>query len=488
MFKKVFGFVLILFLFEAGFCQIAQSKRVELEIKHYEDFFNVISGEQHGIMILKESSKRVENGYNWEFIHIDTSLNITWRKEIAIDFDLSLIGFVHHNSYAYLLFDKNEKEMELIKVGFEQGDTSNYKIQKTIPVEFTHFDIVGQSAILAGAFNARPVVFIYDFINQKIKTLPGFFNNNSEITQISVDNENNNFSVISIEKGLHKKYYVGVRIFDQFGSLIHTQQVEPEDGKNFVFGIVSKLQDQYLLVGTYAKRKSKESKGIFFTRLDSASNVNYYAYTDFENFFNYMKAKRKKRVKDRIERKKIKGQKLKFNYRLLVHDIMENNNQYIMLGEAYFPKYQNNSASFQNLKYNLPTYHYTHAVVFGFDKKGQLLWDNSFEINDVKTFYLKKYVHADVRDDKIVLLYMFENVIRSKFIKESEVLEGKTLNEIKLLFEDDVAKNNEYITNDLNHWYGHFFYAYGIQRIKNLKESGVKLNRKIFYINKLSYE
>ncbi len=35
--------------------------------------------------------------------------------------------------------------------------------------------------------------------------------------------------------------------------------------------------------------------------------IKYYNYGDLERFFNYMKARREKRVKERIERRKIRG-------------------------------------------------------------------------------------------------------------------------------------------------------------------------------------
>ncbi len=35
------------------------------------------------------------------------------------------------------------------------------------------------------------------------------------------------------------------------------------------------------------------------------------------------------------------------------------------------------------------------------------------------------------------------------------------------------------------HWYDNFYLAYGIQKIKNSKDNDTKLNRRVFYINKI---
>ena len=123
-----------------------------------------------------------------------------------------------------------------------------------------------------------------------------------------------------------------------------------------------------------------------------------------------------------------------------------------------------------------------------FNKKGKVLWDNSFEINDVTSFSLDQYVNASIEEKRVILLYLYENVIRSKLINEDEILEGKTFDDIKMKFEDDVAKNNDYEIGGLSLWYDKFFYAYGVQRIKNLKDREAKLSRKVFYINKITYQ
>jgi hypothetical protein len=229
------------------------------------------------------------------------------------------------------------------------------------------------------------------------------------------------------------------------------------------------------------------------------NEIKYYNYAELENFFSYMKAKREKRVKKRISRKKIKGKKLKFNYRLLVHDIIPYENNFILLGEAYYPKYNHYnsyggiysyypSRGYGYERYYFDGYHYTHAVVIGFDNEGNLLWDNSFEINDAMSYRLKQFVHVDPREDEIVLLYNFENVIRTKLIQGDKVIEGKSFNDISLKFQDDVVKSNDSEYGGLEEWYDNKFFAYGVQKIKNLRDVGVKLNRRVFFINKIVYE
>jgi hypothetical protein len=211
-----------------------------------------------------------------------------------------------------------------------------------------------------------------------------------------------------------------------------------------------------------------------------------------------MKASREKRVRERIARKKIKGKKLRFNYRLLVHEIIDTEDGFIMLGEAFYPKYSSrgsmgyeavlNPMTGNYLGMYLEGYKYTHAVVIEFDEKGRIKWDNSFEITDVLTSNLNQFVNATVEGDNIVLLYLFENIIRSKIIQGDQVLEGKSYEDLRLKYENDQVRNSDVEFGGIEKWSDDTFVAYGVQRIRNMKDSGVDLNRRVFFVNKLIYK
>ena len=100
---------------------------------------------------------------------------------------------------------------------------------------------------------------------------------------------------------------------------------------------------------------------------------------------------------------------------------------------------------------------------------------------------LNKFVKVSVQEDKIVLLYIYENILRTKIIKENEILESKSFDPIALKLQSDERKETEKYMEGMDNWYDRNFYAYGVQNIKNLKDKDVKLNRKVFYINKIQY-
>ena len=124
--------------------------------------------------------------------------------------------------------------------------------------------------------------------------------------------------------------------------------------------------------------------------------------------------------------------------------------------------------------------------MIGLSKNGKLLWDNSFEINDIKSFDLKQFVKTYPRDNRIVLLYLFKNTIRSKIIKDGNVLEGKQNEELEPKSKYNKINNEDTEWSELQYGYQGNFYAYGVQHVKILS-SGDEGSQKVFFINKVAY-
>ena len=484
---------------------LIQPDRIEFEIDNKDGDFQIIPAEENGLLVIKETRNKSRNGFEWNFNLVDSALNIQWTRQYPIPFGSSFLGYDYNQGGFYLLFGKSEyklEDMRVMRLSLDKGDTSSYVVNTVFPVQLSTFEVVDNTIIFGGQANFRPVVMLYDMIEQKPQVLPGFYNTNSEIIDIRTDDETKSFTVILNESTIRKKVTVSIKTFDSKGNLLHTKSLDTDYEKSLIDGVSTSFSngEQYI-AGTYSKRKSEFSRGLYLAKLKGQNQelIKYHNYADLSNFFSYMKVKRERRVKDRIKKRKDQGKKVKLNYRLLVHDIIERGDEYILIGEAYYPKYSNNNSggyytSTSNYDYrnlwvnpNFIGYNYTHAVVVGFDKSGNILWDNSFEINDVLSLSLNEFVKVNVQDDKIVLLYIYENVLRAKIIQDSEIIEGKSFDPIALKFKSDEVKDTNKQMEGMDNWFDGNFYAYGVQDIKNLKDKDVKLNRKVFYINKIQY-
>ena len=180
----------------------------------------------------------------------------------------------------------------------------------------------------------------------------------------------------------------------------------------------------------------------------------------------------------------------------------ENNGQYVLLGEAFYPKYRTITGNYSGPFVPVSTfdngifrtnrvfegYRYTHAVVIGFDSRGKLLWDNSLAIDDIISMDLEQFVNITLVDDKAVLLYLRDNVLHSKVINGGDVVEGTMRHDLRLKYEHDELTETPPDVEVLKPWYDKVFFAYGVREIKNLRDNGVKLSRQVFFVNKVVYQ
>lgn len=503
----IFPLVLLLGVVSPLQAQLVQPARLELELNDMEEYYAIISVEEKGVILYREDYKESRSGRSvYEILCFDTELNEKWSTRLEVK-DGKFRGYEYNNGKLYFLFlEKGHKEdtYQIFTIDVETSLSSAHKIENAIPLELTEFTTVDNVMLLGGYVNFRPTVIFFDLNTEKYRVVPGLYTNNSELLEIKADEKNKTFTILHTERMRNRQYTISSKTFDRDGNPLFDYRLKPDADRNLLYGRTTSFGDDALhIAGTYSHGNTKFSRGVFIANLyaDGSQKINYYNYGDLENFFSYMKAKRAKRVKDRIKRRKVQGKKIKLNYKLLVHDVIEKDNANILLGEAFYPKYSNRTVTHSYRTFNdyynpmavqtstnLEGYRYTHAVLIGFDEDGKLLWDNSFEINDVLSPVLQKYVQVLPFPDYTVLLYMYENVVRSKIIKKDEVLEGKHSEDIATLYENDEVKDAESGPGGLEEWYDDYFYAYGVQRIRNPDNPEVKMNRKVFYVNKITYQ
>jgi len=501
-------------LITAGFCfcsiwllgQIEQPRRYEASIKDGEDYYTLLSANENGLVLFRETKELDrKKGHLWEMIKLDTALNEEWKYLHYINITYQFLGYDYSDDYVYLLFKPGEYKVDewwVLKINLLTKEATEHNVKRIVPITLRDFSVFENIAIFVGQVNYRPAIIIHDFVNEKTRVLPGIYGNQTEIVDVKTDPITNTINVIINERGYDRNLTFTIKSYNKNGELLRKIRLNPDRDISLLDGVSTILPSGIQFVaGTYTRRRSKYSRGMFIARLnpEAGEEIVYYNYADFKNFFKYMKKKRENRVKNRIARRREKGKKLKFNYKVLMHEIIERDGNFIALGEAYYPRYYSQNRSYRGIysygpgynpsysNYNFDGFRYTHAVVLGFDKQGIKLWDNSFEINDVVSYQLEQYVNVSVEEDKIVLLYNFENNIKSKIIQGNEVLDGKEDYDIRLQFEQDKLKKNIEDFGGLEYWYHKNFFAYGVQKIQNTLDADVTLNREVFFINKITY-
>jgi hypothetical protein len=484
------------FLTEA---QILQPTRYEHILSPLDLSFEVAPANDKGVFIYRRFSNIQNDAL--ELYFLDTAFQKKWHGYLPVDRNYVIVGYKFFNNSLFFILryhDLSKNDVQIIKLDHTAGTFLRYNIRNFIPFTHSEFHLTNRAALFGGYFNKTPVVIYYDFVTQQSKIVPGLFNEPGDLTQIKTYSDDS-FDVLVTVRNAARKRMIWVRNYESNGNIVKSVKVEPEEGKNLVFGRAIRTTDsRQIVAGVYSNNLSEFSKGIFIANITESGEqqVTYYSYADLKNFFKYMRARHEKRVQSRIERRKIKGRKIRLNYRLLVHDLIPYQGQYILVGEAFYPKYiyPEGFGSYGGFTYGrfpriqngriFDGYYYTHAVIAGFDASGKLMWDNSFEINDVRTFTLQRFVNLDAEEEKITLVYLFDNEIRSKIIKGDSVLEGKSSDLIKLKTQLDFTRKKDTEKSKLEYWHEGTFIAYGTQWI-NSDHRDLSRRRRVFFINKI---
>jgi hypothetical protein len=468
--------------------QVRQAGRFEIKLMEKEDAkYTASKLGENGLLVYRRVTGKKDDYY--ELIKLDTALNQDWTGVIPVSKKLDIIQVRSAGSTFYMLLKDPGyigKDFIIVAINQTNGTYRVFPVKNIIPFYPSEFMLTNKAALIGGYFNSRPLVLYYSFEQQSSRILPGFFNSPGELDQIKVQNDGTTDIVVS-SRNFEKRRALWIRNYDANGELLRTTILQPDEDKHLLFGRSIRLPGGKQLVAGVYGRFTEYSRGVFVASIDPSGTytIQYYNFAQLKNFFSYMRAKQQQRVKERIERKTIKGKKLKFNYRLLVHDLVDYDNQLLLVGEAFYPHYVYPKFSNPQVRTEriFDGYKYTHAIVIGFGKNGQLAWDNSFEINDVKTFQLQQYVRVQPEKEKILLMYLFDNTIRTKIISGDQVLEGKAADPMKVGLSDEELDREEENTEKLDAWYDKYFYAYGTQSLKSRRGS----YRKVFFINKITY-
>ncbi|MGK7392041.1 MAG: hypothetical protein ACNS60_16940 [Candidatus Cyclobacteriaceae bacterium M2_1C_046] len=484
-----------------SYAQITQPIRYEVELNSDSDIFHVAPDQdQDGVIVFHTNAATANKYVNWRFFKLNDSLQEEWSLSYLIDHTLLYHQHKVFKSHLFILLKSAiTYDYKVLVINIESGVMGFYEIKSYIPVSINSFEITNRAIFLGGSYNSRPIVLLYYFNLNRTLLLPNLYTLEGDLHHISPNK--NSFDVV-VSRRVRKNTLIHVYTFDYEGKMLSKDMLFPDGNMSFQNGKIIGSGNYKFLIGTYGFRRSEYSRGFYVADLkDNKNNIKFYNYGDLENFFNFMKEKKVKRIKKRIVRRKEAGKSIKFNYRLQIHNIKEINGELVVLGEAFYPHYKNQTNyssfsrrslytygnDFQQMRFD--GYRYTHAVIVGISKDGDLLWDNSFEINDVENSTLQQVVQVAQTDRELLLCYNYNNYISSKIIREDQVLKIMDPIPISLMHQEDKLKKGfNRDKGGVIKGNGNTFYAYGIQKIKNLKDEEVKLNREVFFVNKVIYK
>ena len=479
-------------------CLIAQSDttRIEIPLRPNEIRPLIVPMDSLGFALLDMRLNNLFDPTNViKIIGYNTEMKQQWEESITYNKRLTLQLYEFQQGKLYLIFgNQSRKEIEFYIVSPISGEVQKHDFLYFDNLIIEDFTVLSNNIYVLGTLKSLPVLLGFDLTAKKVSPFPMAISA-KETEVLEVFNSGDFQISVTVSMEINRVKQILTKTFD-----IRTEDgeefiVKPSEEYDLLNGKVTVLNSKdKLVIGTYGRRNRKGSQGMYVAGYVGNREVikKYHRFTEMSNFFDFLSEKEQKRIEDRASRKAEKGQNLNLKYRLLVHEAVVHNGQYVMLGEAYYPTYRTeryrkygSRGYYYDNRIVFDGYKFTHAVIAAIDKRGDLVWNHSFKINDTKTFQLKERVKLLVEPNTLTLIYNIEGQIYQLQIENGEVLEEAKGVELYTKHANDQVRDSD--LGQAEYWYEHYFLAWGYQKIKNNQGESDKNNRNVFYINKLSY-
>ncbi|MDH5367927.1 MAG: hypothetical protein OEW67_13155 [Cyclobacteriaceae bacterium] len=486
-------FVLILILWSTTWIVIAQDTiRVEIDQKYNDPQPEVVSAGVFGVVLLEH--KRDMSPGIMNLIHYDTVLEKRWEQEFPFTKKLDLVDHIVERDKLYMVF--NDEYEETLEVAV--ADLSVKQVNVFHFPYFNRFDIKEMcvkngEVYIAGMLRKLPAAIRLNLKELLLTSLPMAINGDRiEIEDMFVAKNERVSVTIAFQQRRNKE--VLIKEFDE-DNISDDLLITPTEEYDLVNGKVSHLGSKSkIVIGTYGYRNSDATQGFYIAGFYQNQEVfkKYHHFNDLDNFYSFKSDREQERIEEIIEKKKSQGREYKSKYRIMTHEVISQGGNYLMLGEAYYPTYRQQRVRrysprgyYYETKIVFDGYKYTHAVVVAFNKKGDIIWDYSFKINDIKSMELKEHVRVNSTNEITKLVYNLEGKMNIMTIRNGK-MESKDENiALPSKYENDQVKYSD--LGQSEHWYGNHYLAWGYQRIRNIEGKGSNKKRNVFYINKLTF-
>ena len=506
-----------------SFAQLSQPHRYEQKQKNSDDYFHVISLKEQGIALFRERDKYKNNNKIWELILLDTTLHERKVIELEVKERNKMVGYEVTPSHIYLLYRTGEttkNDFELIPINLNGEEEERHTIKSDLDFKLTHFVLATNSLILGGYVSKEPAILMYDLKTKTNKVVPGFFQKDTELVDLRV-NQNNTFNVVLVDRSGHENRTLLFKTFDSTGELLLEDLVKIDEQKSLQTGITSTLEREDLIViGNWGERNSKNSNGFYALTIDpfQEQKINFIAFGTLTHYLDYLKPKRANKIIEKTKADLQAGRVPNFVSSVMPYKIVEHKDGFVVLAEVYTAV--SNSGSNYNNPYSSNPYYYNpygfnpygfgsypgssrmyrpypysssgkqnnevkihETVIISFDAKANVVWDQSMVLDDLKIESAEQVSDFTIMDNNIMFLYKKESELKFKKTTISDSIGKEQTEKIKTNDPLDEIRSERDIDGFVKHWYGNSFFVWGYQTIRNINlEDRV---RDVFYINKV---
>lgn len=527
---KIISLLMILFMSGVYLSQgqVQFVERMEVESNWDQDDF-IILNREGGLVAFRMASKDgLNRDRTLQYFTSDLQLHSEGVKQLPVKDFYNLMGFDLDGDLLYVLFQKGEAatgEKYITEINLLTGKTTETPLNVILGMELQEFFVLNKQAIVMGNIEYRPVIQVFDTSSQRVFTIQGIYEKDAHIIQMRKAPEFGGFDVLMSRRDRFKNKTVSILSFDTEGNKLKEVIIDHLNDPNaqIVEGLLtpSYSYDQ-ALIGPYSLKRRDAYHGLYFTRINEFGEYQSQLYnlSDFENFFNYLPEKTKKRRLRALERAREKGKSTPIRNTLSTREIIAENGNYLIYNDhfvsssrRYMPRdgmYINNFYRMSPMAGNLGglngyysplwtspymrsgqvsnQYKFLSAQIILMDETGEILWENALSLDNTDRMNPGKFGEISFDGQNLYFMYLDELDLKLSQIKNGEVVLENESFEIELINENERISETQESSLHLMWWNQNYYLLSGKQRIRYQKEDGREDNREVFFLSKIKVE
>jgi len=498
--KAVYTALCISFSLTAS-AQMNLENRIEFELKNGFSNEKIYKSPNKFFVIESRADKKEQNKLEIKYDLYDGNLKAI--KSASVFITAGMYEAVHYNddSCVYKLYRNIKREFLLSKVRIDDLKTTVQEGNLPKGIYLKDMKVVGTKAWFESTIKKKTCLLQIDLITGKTQ-ISDFVENQwskkSNIVNYQLDKNSGELLMFVnkyIKKGVCELSQVRV---NETCELCDNVQLTGTGDKVITSVSGCKIADSTMVyTGTYSGKFRNISEGMFFAQAANKklNYINYINFLDMENFLSYMPEKKQDKIQKKKNKAENAGKEFSITYNIAAHDIIPVHGGYILIGEAYYPTYTSvahTTTSFANGMAMTQTYYttvfngyeYTHAFIARFSDKGELLWDQCFEMNPFeRPMYVKRFIKiSEQTENDIAMIFASGNYVFSKvFDYDGKIISDK---KVEIIATGKDTEKTNWTTSNADYWFDNNFLIYGSQRVKDTED---KSRRRVFFVNKISF-
>lgn len=492
----------------------AQNKKVvRTEIETSEDAkpFNIVNLDKSGLITLTKLNEFIDRKtQNWSFTFYDNMLQRKWTKRLPMSEDFSYQGYGFEKDTAYLFFYKENKrstENNLKIIAFELTKGNNLHIDTllTDKAKLTTLQFYQQFAYYTIENKSKISLGINNLAQRTHKELVIDNSDGTNVENLKIDTINQAIYLLIKKEISKRENKLILKKYNFEGTELSSIDINNTDEtRKLLTGMITLLKDSFICItGSYnlsdekstnnAETSILEAAGMYFIKIEGnlIKPIRFINFLSFKNINRYLNKREASKIRKMEENKTKKDFSL--NYLLIEHEIIQQNDNLIMVSEAFYPEYRVISdMSYDYYGRMTPTsrtifdgYRYTNAFVLCLDENGNTKWNQLFDIWNILTMEIKERVSIMPLNEDLLMAYNDDGEVIYKIMNDTTTASDIENLKIEMSYANDKAMSNA--SANIDYWYGSYYLVYGIQTIKNNSLAN-RSKRTVFYMNKVSFE